>query len=319
MSIIEKQWELQRKQFEFMDTELVKKVEEAWGTLKKNDFTGVFLFEEEVYHAGPGISKSKLDVIRKSPKRYYHETFIDPNMEKKDPLLIGNLVHTAILEPTYLSKRFVPDTKIIDKIMEEKPDTKSPTATKAYKEARKVIEDQGMFMLKQDYFDMAEKMVKSVFEHERLQYILKDGLAERCVYAIDPNTGLLMRCKPDYMLLKDGINFDLKTTVDASPDEFSKSVWNFRYFVQAGYYNYISTIACQKEFNQFIFGCLEKSAPFDIAVYYPISEVIAHGEYVAKEDLATYAKCVESNIWPGYPRDIKPIDMPKWAYYKLEE
>ncbi len=316
MSLIKKQWELQKKQFEFMEAEMVKKVESQWEILRKNDFTGVFLFEEEVYHAGAGISKGKLDVIRKSPKKYYHETIIAPEQKKSDPLLIGNLVHTAILEPTYLHKRFVSDTEVIDKIMEMKPDTKKPTATKAYKDAKAAIEFEGMHMIKESDFEMARSMTESVFKHEKLQNILKDGLAERCVYAVDPETGLLMRCKPDYMLIKDGINFDIKTTIDASKEEFSKSIWNYRYFVQAAYYNYVSTLACKKEFNQFIFGCLEKSAPYDIAVYYIISEVIAHGEYVMREDLNTYAKCLESNIWEGYSRKIQPIDMPKWAYYK---
>ena len=284
--------------------------------LRKNDFAGVFLFEDDVYHNGAGISRSNLDKIRVSPKRYYYDNFIQPDLEKSDPLLIGNMVHTAVLEPAYLNDRFESDKDIIEEIEKTRPEIKNPVSTKEYKQRKEEVEEQGKYFLKDEVFQMAKTMVKSVFEHERLRHILKNGLAERCVYAIDPDTGILMRCKPDYMLMEDGINFDLKTTRDASELEFSKAIWNHRYFVQAAYYNYICTLACKKEFNTFLFGCLEKIPPYDIAVFYAMSEVIAHGEYVMREDLNKYAKCVDENIWPGYSRKIRPINMPKWAYYK---
>jgi len=318
MNIIEKQWELQKKKFEFMESDLVEKIENAYKTLKENDFTGVFLFEDEVYHNGIGVAKRQLDKIRKSPRRFYYDNYIAPDMTRTDPMKIGSLVHTAILEPGYLSKRFVSSKAMVDKIIEMRPDIKNPTATKEYKEAKKIIEEQGITVLSEDVFNMAKEMTESVFKHEKLQNILKNGLAERCVYSIDPDTGLLVRCKPDYMLLDSGINFDLKTTIDASPEEFGKSIWNYRYFVQAAYYNHICTLACQVEFKQFLFGCLEKTAPYDIAIYYASQDVLAHGRAIMMEDLRTYKGCLESGIWHGYPRTINPIDMPAWAYYKGE-
>jgi hypothetical protein len=309
MNIIEKQWILQSKQFNQLNPDLVKDIKDAYSILEKNNFTGIFKFSDEVYHHGIGIAKGKLDQFHKSPLKYYHNHCNLSIENKPEAFKIGEMVHQLILEPEKSRAKFVSDEQIYK-------DSGESRATKAYKTKKAELELSGKYLIQACDYDMAYTMAKNVLSHEKLQNILQNGLAERCVYAIDPETGLVMRCKPDYLLLSDGINFDLKTTADASLEEFQRSIWTYRYYVQAAYYNYVCTLAAQKEFSSFIFGCLEKEEPFDIALYYMDMGAICKGEEDMRKDLNAYANCVESDKFPGYSRDIEAISLPFWAFNK---
>jgi exodeoxyribonuclease VIII len=306
MQIHEKQWELQTKCFYKLSPDLVEKIKEVYKTLEENNFTGIFKFDDDVYHYGIGIAKGRLDKFRKSPLKYLH-AHVNPQLEDvPDPFKIGEMVHRAVLEPGALMNKYVSDETIYK--------ASGSRLKKDYKEAKAAIESSGKYVINYEDFSMANTMIQKVFSHEKLQNILKKGQAEKCIYARDPETGLIIRCKPDYMFVSDGINFDLKTTKDASMEEFSKSIWNYRYHAQAAYYNLVCTLATGIDFKYFIFGCLEKEEPYDIALYYIDDGALDKGETEIRQDLNNYANAIETNNFPGYSRDIEAISLPYWTF-----
>ena len=312
MSIIEKQWELQSKKFPFLDKDLVEKIKDTYILLERNNFTGVFKLEDDVYHHGIGIAKGKLDQFRKSPLKYYHNHCV-VNTETPDAFKIGGMVHELILEPEKLKTKYCSDREIIMSLT-MLSNAKNPRLTKEYKDYVSRVEIEGKIVLKDDDYKMCKNMANAVLTHEKLQNILRNGLAERSVFSIDPETGLVMRCKPDFMIISEGINFDAKTTADASLAEFQKSILNYNYHVQGAYYNYVCTLATKTEFNNFLFGCIEKEEPHDIALYYLDEAAMEKGEQIMRLDLNNYANAVETNKFPGYSRDIEAISIPHWGF-----
>jgi hypothetical protein len=105
---------------------------------------------------------------------------------------------------------------------------------------------------------------------------------------------------------------DLKTTENASPREFSRSIAQWRYFLQASWYLDGIEQSTGTRPEQFIFICVEKKAPFACAVYAADAEMIAAGAQTAARDLEVLATCKAADAWPGYSDQIEPISLPAW-------
>jgi exodeoxyribonuclease VIII len=174
-------------------------------------------------------------------------------------------------------------------------------------------------VLAPEVMDQLRGMRDAVMAHPAARALMTNspGVAERSVYWVDQDTGELCRCRPDFWR-QDGIIVDVKTTDDASPGGFAKSIVNFRYDIQAPFY----LDGCQAAIKQskakekpptiFLFLAVEKNFPHAVAVY-SLDEVglsIGRGEY--KRSLANYSSCMEANAWPGYGDKIQNISVPAW-------
>jgi hypothetical protein len=149
------------------------------------------------------------------------------------------------------------------------------------------------------------------------------GVAEYSAYANDPVTGLLRRVRPDFWRF-DGIVVDLKTTEDASPQGFARSIANYGYDMQHAYYLDTLTLAIEQgdlpaEFEdypasakQFVFVVVEKKPPYAVAVYVLDDESVAMGRAKYHNELATYSECDLRGEWPGYGDSVQMIALPQW-------
>lgn len=100
-----------------------------------------------------------------------------------------------------------------------------------------------------------------------------DGQPEVAMIAADPDTGLLIKGKADWLPSTpdaDGVLRirDYKTTVK-SPDEFERSCWTYGYHIQAAFYMrlYRLTMPEYKGPLGFEFVVQEKNSPFDWMVW----------------------------------------------------
>jgi exodeoxyribonuclease VIII len=233
------------------------------------------------YHADPAISASHLHAISKSPAHYYAR-YLAPNRPpsiQTAAMQFGSLVHTAVLEPDELSKRY---------------GVCPPRNTKAGKEAAAQMKADGIEAITQTDWDTAAAISEAVYDHPVASDLLSKG-ALRC------------KCRPDW-LRPDGIVVDLKTTQDASRKGFAKSVANFRYHVQAAHY--LNGLEAEK----FIFIAVEKSYPFAVAVYELDASALLEGGSLAFRDLRRIATCRGLDEWPGYSQEITTLSLPMWAY-----
>jgi hypothetical protein len=100
---------------------------------------------------------------------------------------------------------------------------------------------------------------------------------------------------------------DLKTTTDASPDGFARSVAQYRYHVQQAHYLQ-SHIA-----DRFIFLAVEKTFPYCVATYELDADAVAVGEQLRQSNLQAIANCKDAQSWPGYTDQIQTLSLPRWA------
>jgi exodeoxyribonuclease VIII len=244
------------------------------------------------YHADPAISASHLHAVAASPYHYW-KRYLDPNRRQVEPtaaMRLGSLVHCAVLEPDELLQRY---------------GVCGPRNTKTGKEQAAAMAAEGIEAVSETDMATALSMARSVLEHPAAPLLLNNGKAEQSFWWDDQQTGLRCKCRPDWMT--GSVLVDLKTTTDASPAGFARSVAAYRYHVQARHY-LAGTFA-----ERFVFIAVEKTYPYAVGVYELDAAAMEHGETLRRRNLATIADCRAINEWPGYGAGIQPLSLPGWA------
>jgi exodeoxyribonuclease VIII len=164
----------------------------------------------------------------------------------------------------------------------------------------------GIEAVTQSDMALALSMAASVRVHPAAAALLAHGKAEQSFWWDDAATGLRCKCRPDWY---DGTTVvDLKTTTDASPAGFARSVATFRYHVQASHY-----LAGLHGAERFVFIAVEKTAPYAVAVYELDAAAMAAGDELRQRDMRVIADCQAISEWPGYGNTIQPLSLPSWA------
>lgn len=245
------------------------------------------------YHGGAGISKSTLDLIHKSIKHYLRRAFKD-----SPAMRLGTAVHSSVLEP---------DTWPGDYIRGPDCDMRS----KAWKLAEEEAAVEGKELLRTADWDKVARMTDSVHSHPAAQALIGvGGLIESSLWWEDPETGILLKCRPDMWVQEADTIVDLKTTRDASPDAFAKSCGKFRYDVQDGLYTTGTGLHTNRP-QQFIFIAVENEEPHNTAVYELHDDDRIIGKHQFRNDLETYAEYLQTmHDDTGYGDEINTISVP---------
>lgn len=263
----------------------------------------------EEYHALPGISKSGLDLIAKSPYLYRYQPRREPTRE----MILGAAVHCAALESGDFDKRYA--------ALPEGLDRRSKAGKEKY--AAFLQEHEGKIILSLDDWQQVEAMAEAIDRHPVAGGMFAKATPETSVFSLDEKTGELIKARPDLHI--EDILVDLKTTTDASPEAFSKVCWNFRYHVQAAFYLDIANTQDMgteqhPKFTAFLFVAVEKAAPYQVAVYCADEMMIMAGRAEYRRNLDLYHYCRRANKWPMYGDErIQQISLPGWATRYLEK
>ena len=110
-----------------------------------------------------------------------------------------------------------------------------------------------------------------------------------------------------------GIIVDLKTTEDASPEAFAKSIARYGYHRQNSMYVDGVESSTGDFVKGFVFVVTEKTPPYCTAVYQLDMQGVELGRDQYKRLLLDLADCKIKNAWPGYSNRIETISMPRWA------
>lgn len=255
------------------------------------------------YHALDAVGKSDLDKIARSPLHWKKA-----EREETAAMRIGSAVHCAVLEPERFSTEYVV-APAIDK------------RTKAGKEAWAEFEaaNAGKTVLSLEDGAVCLQIQDAIRAHPTASSYLRTGQPE--VSALWQDREFAVRCRARYdWLTADSVVLDLKTTQDASPAAFARSCAQFRYHVQAAWYQESYLQATNDLLLGFIFIAVEKSAPYAVALYELDAEAVELGRRLARRDLARYANAREFDIWPGYAETVQPLSLPRWALHQeIEE
>ena len=361
------------------------------------------------YHGGPGISKSGLDLVHRSPM-HYNAVVTAANDRTPTPAQeIGTAVHMAILEPEEFAKTYclalrrsdvpdaIDDSEVLVEMVNKLNETRLPKLSTSGKkdelieriiaevaprnadvgalasagELANMKGDELKAIITADNAEREGKLSTSGSRHELAKLLRENGVevtlwsdvleewqrnnSERKVLSpeafeqIFAMRDAVMNHPAAFAILhhvKDIIG-DLKTTEDASPEGFAKSIANWRYDVQHAYYMDGTRLAleqgkcnppqegkaelsvywtdpvtgvlcrCRPDFwrgypKHFAFIAVEKKPPYAVGVYVLDSEGVEIGRAQYQHDLRVYAECVRSGEWPGYGDKIQTISLPGW-------
>lgn len=256
----------------------------------------------EVYHSGPGISKSQLDLVRKSPSLLQWSKNAPEDEQKKTALNVGDAVHAKLLEP----HRFDAEYAVAPDV-----DGRTKEGKKAIAEFRETLGNRTA--LTADEARVVELIHGSVMAHPHAKWIATaKGDVEASIYWTDPGTGLLCRCRPDKLIPEHGWIVDVKTTADIN--KFSRSVWDYRYHVQDAFYSE----GYRQHFGEapagFMFLVISTSIEcgrYPVRLFLLDEMAKAKGQDHMREDLNTVYDCELSGEWPG----VETIGLPHWVNY----
>lgn len=259
---------------------------------------GFYRLSNDDYHSGPGISRSGLVRILRSPAH-----FLTP-VEPTDTMVFGSAFHSYTLEPKEFETQYIVRPEGID------------GRTKAGKEWLASI-DPALRVLKQDDYDKIRFMRDSVFRHPLAAELLSHGEAELSAYwndFDDPDT--LCKARFDWLNKPQRILVDLKKTTDARPHRFQSIAYDKGYHMEAFWYCYAATILTGIEHQDFYFVACEDSPPWGVMVYKAGAEFMNQGGIDCSRALEIYKRCMRENSWPCYSQEAQGLNLPGWAKRK---
>jgi hypothetical protein len=227
-----------------------------------------FGLDESVYHADPALSSSGIRNLLVSPLDYWVNSSLNPDYvdEKTDAMITGTAFHRRLLEPVRFaelyagapSKEDYPDAidggealkaecerlglkkggkieDLCDRILDSDPKAKLWPVIK-----QGILAGlEGKTLLKRETMADIERVARFVFAHESAAKALTGGAAEVSIFWLDPETGVRMKARLDYLKVKaiaDVKSFSnpLAKPIDAA---VASAVANGRYDVQAVIYD----------------------------------------------------------------------------------
>lgn len=193
----------------------------------------------------------------------------------------------------------------------------NPRATATWKAAEAEARESGRLPVHIEDWAKAQAMAAQVLHHPMAGPLFReDGRAEVSIYADDPVTGVRLRARPDWMFDDaDGrlVIVDLKTTADAYPQTWVRSAAKYGYEVQFAWYVTVAKLAGLSDSPAFLFVNIEKESPYLISVVELDAEAFEAGLTRMRQAIDIYAKCIETDTWPGYGDGIHLISLPPWA------
>lgn len=315
-------------------------------------FTREELSNSEYHAETDHISGSSLvEIIQGSPAKW---KFKQRNSDSK-ALKFGTLSHTIILEQDVFDKEYLRATDLdaIEGLITSQAGLSAAlkkigvagTSGKGYSElvemmyrsgedwpVKWLIEQQesaqalveGKELVSAADYDKVVAMREVLCNIPAYNAIVNSETAQKELSIFGEILGVGVKIRIDHVDVVDGVVMinDYKTTADASPEGFGKSAFS---------HGYLAKMALQRDlfvkaFNEkrkVVVGLLaqEKVEPYLPMRYTLTDEQLRIGRLQYLEALATYKKCKELDIWPGYSNGITEQELlvPEWALKQYKE
>lgn len=268
--------------------------------------------DDQTYHGDPveggSLSSTGAKALLRSPAHYKWQK---ENPVTKSTFDLGHAVHSMVLGV---------GLEIVA-IPEEILASNGAASTKEAKEFIANARESGQVPLKADVVAECVALTESVLAHPLARTLLeREGKAEQSLFAQDPESGVWLRARIDYLSDVPDIGattiVDLKTAVSADPRDFGRAAAEFGYDIQAEFYMHVLGLARGDKNIDFRFVVVEKSAPYLVSVIELDAEYAAIGQVRMRRAIDTFKECVEKNVWPGYPEIDNLVGPPAWLAYQ---
>lgn len=253
----------------------------------------------EAYVALPGLNWSLLKSMQESPLHFRYAAE-NPRADT-DAMLLGRVTHTAVLEPAELLDRYA--------IWDGK--SRAGNAWIAHCDA---AEAAGLEVCRRRDIDQAIQIAQAVYNHPvASNLLLSPGEAEGSIQWVDKVTGMLCKCRTDW--LSPVLQADLKTTQSVGYYQYAAQIINLGYHGQAAHYS-AGVEALTGNRPPFLHIAVESNPPHDVAVFVFDDDVMDLGRELRHALMRRVELCRESGEWPGRSADLQTMSPPRWAHTK---
>lgn len=268
---------------------------------------GIYRMSPEQYHADPVVGRSVSSTALRMmlppqgcPAKARH--YLDHPTERhiSSAMEFGSAAHNLVLGET---------TKVIKMDVEN---WRSP----ADREERDAHQAAGRVVIKASDWPRVEALAEAIQADPWASALLSSGEAEVVLVWRDEPTGLMVRAMFDRLAVTGTGTLpwpDYKTTPDASPDAFGKSVDRFAYHQQIELYSAgIRAVMPDRDPHGFLVA--QEVDPPHLVQVYPLDPVARRvGQARNRWALDLYAQCVADSTWPGYVESPHDLSLPRWA------
>ena len=250
------------------------------------------------YHQHPALSSSGAKLILKSPAHY---RWAMDHPTTSQTFNLGHAVHSLVLG----SGRPLVMLEV------------DGYTTKAAREERDRALTADMIPLTRPEWQQVRAMADAVLSHPLAAALFTDGRAELSIFTTDPETGVELRTRPDWI---GSVIVDLKTTVNANPADFDRIAWTYHYEMQAAWYlDEVARAGIIPDDDRLLFVNVEKSPPYLVSVTELDTEALRIGRTRNREAIDTFARCIATDTWPGYPAVAHLVPLPTYAAMQYAE
>lgn len=241
-----------------------------------------------------GVSASLLKQIARSPA--HAEAWLNAENVPTAAMRFGSAFHAFVLEPAEFHARY----SVFN----------GDRRTKVGKAEYDAIISTGRTPISPDDYATIAAMANAIGSHSTASDLIRnpEAKAEVSVFWEDDETGMLCKCRPD-LWIGDTI-VDVKTTDDASPEGFARSIAKYGYGMQAAHYLKGTGAA------RFLFVAVEKSAPHAVAVYELDQFSLDYCRETRSGLLSYWNDCIIAATYPGYSDDVQIISLPNYLLEK---
>lgn len=274
--------------------------EEVTKWLENGPLNQLVTMPEDLYHASPGLSQSKLQNIvePKTPADYRYA--IGHPRKPTASQILGTAAHIAILEPDTFNDRV----------------TIAPTVNKRTKAGKEELAEfeaanRGKVILSEGDYNAALQMRDAAHRNKNMEWLLKGSVFEKSLFQRD-SRGQLIRGRIDALNLEHNFILDVKTTRGADYWQFRHSVMKYKYHMQAAFYCDLAKDVTGVEITDYFICAIEKFPPFKVKIYQLSRRDISTGREMYLKALEDVWKYTHADYWPGYDDEIEVLRLPDY-------
>lgn len=255
------------------------------------------------YRALPGFNNSFLSNWKENALKAIYERNNPP--EQTAAMRLGTQFHALMLEPEKFHLQF---TRI------QKLNRRTTKGKKAWADLVALVGEASI--VEKDNSDCIDAMQKALLAHERAKALLtRADQKELSLTWTDEATGL--ECKGRADLIAGQILGDIKTTLDASTENFQASIYKYGYHRQGAFY-LRGAKANGLNVTHYAILAVEKDAPNGVNVFSLSDAAIDQGNRELDDLLKQVKEYQDNSIIPGYSQNVIAADLPEWAWRKIE-
>jgi exodeoxyribonuclease VIII len=248
------------------------------------------------------LSSTNIRTFKKNKKQFKY-SLTHELVKQTKAMADGTAIHAFFLERDKFNSDFV------IKPADMRLNTKAGKEWAQEHQSKIIIDSElgnNLYEMEKSFIDSPAKLIYNKSGQSELSYFWDDlGLVKG-------------KCRPDWISDDGNIVVDIKTTTDASPKGFQKSIANWGYHLQLGWY----LRGLQKlglPAKEFIFIAIEKTPPFSVGVYRANKDMITYANDEINNLVYDIDESLKSDDFPDYTPEIMDLGLPNWMNPKEPE